>query len=387
MKKILICLSDFRQGGIPRCLQTLLMYIDSNKYQIDLLCLSKDGPYNGKMPNCKTLSNDYIISQLMVHTKKISTANFIKNIPALLLKIVGKLSYKLLEKDILSIRLRSFGKKLNPYDCAIAYAEGFPAVIVENVKSDNKLLWIHNDYAFEGARSGTQFTNFDCFNKICCVSKATQNSLVSRYPQYKEKTITIHNLINIDYILNQANIPLRDHLFDSSSNFVIISIGRICAQKRFYEIPHIANLLKQNNIKFKWYIIGNGQESEVKLVIDNITKYNVEKDVILLGERDNPYNYLKHSNLFVLTSLYESYPTVINEARVLGVPIVTVNIPSAYEMLTDNEAIITPLGNIAEAIQELYHNKRQYNSLKSATFDNKNAEILKSFYQLINNEF
>lgn len=70
MKKILICLSDFRQGGIPRCLQTLLMNIDTNKYQIDLLCLSKDGPYNGKMPNCNILSNDYIISQLMVHTKK-----------------------------------------------------------------------------------------------------------------------------------------------------------------------------------------------------------------------------------------------------------------------------------------------------------------------------
>lgn len=299
-----------------------------------------------------------------------------------MLKIVGKLSYKLLKKDILSIRLCSFGKKLNAYDCAIAYAEGFPALIVENVKSDNKLLWIHNDYAFGGARGGAQITNFECFNKICCVSKATQNSLLSRYPQYKEKTITLHNLINIDYILNQANIPLTDHLFDSSY-FVIISIGRICAQKRFYEIPHIANLLKQNNIKFKWYIIGNGQESEVKLVVDNITKYNVENEIILLGERDNPYNYLKHSNLFVLTSLYESYPTVINEARVLGIPIVSVDIPPIFEMLNENEAVITSLENIADAILKLYYNKKLYYSLKSVPFENKNADILNSFYQLI----
>lgn len=139
-------------------------------------------------------------------------------------------------------------------------------------------------------------------------------------------------------------------------------------------------------MQFKWYIIGNGPKEEVQLVIDNITKYNVENEVILLGERDNPYNYLKHSDLFVLTSLYESYPTVINEARVLGVPIVSVNIPPAYEMLNDHEAIITPLENIASAIQELYHNKGLYNSLKSVPFNNKNAEILNAFYQLIDNE-
>lgn len=386
MKRVLICISDFRQGGIPRCLQTLLMNIDTNKYQIDLLCLSKDGPYNGKMPNCNILPSDYIVSQLMVHTKKISITNFLQNIPALLLKIARKLFYKLSQKDILTIRLRSLGKKLNPYDCTIAYAEGFPALIVENVKSENKLLWIHNDYAFDGARGGSTLTNFDCFNKICCVSKATQNSLISIYPQYREKTITIHNLINIDYIINQANTPLTDHLFETSSNFIIISIGRICAQKQFHTIPRIAKSLKQNNLEFKWYIIGNGQESEKKLVLDKIAKYNVENEVILLGERDNPYNYLKHSNLFVLTSLYESYPTVINEARVLGIPIVSVNIPPVYEMLNENEAIITPLENIAEAIQELYHNKRLYNSLKSAPFNNKNANILTSFYKLIDNE-
>lgn len=384
MKHILICISDFRQGGIPRCLQTLLMNIDTTRYQIDLLCLDKRGTYNGKMPNCNILPNDYIISQLMVHTKKITHKNLIHYLPAIFFKIIRILLLRITQKDLLTYRLQAIANKLQEYDCAIAYAEGFPAQIIEKVKSTNKLCWIHNDYAFDGAREGAKITNFDCFNKICCVSLATQNSFLNIYPQYKHKVTTIHNLTNIEHIKTLAQKRIFDNQFNTSS-FTIISIGRVCAQKRFDVIPKIASNIK-NNMQFKWYIIGNGPKEEVQLVIDNITKYNVEKEVILLGERDNPYNYLKHSDLFVLTSLYESYPTVINEARVLGVPIVSINIPPVYEMLNDHEAIITPLENIASAIQELYHNKGLYNSLKSVPFNNKNAEILNAFYNLIDNE-
>lgn len=382
MKRILICISDYRQGGIPRCLQTLLMNIDTSKCSIDLLCLSKDGPYNGQMPNCNILDNDYIISQLMVHTKKITLKKFVKYLVSIGLKICRTLINKITKSDLLINRLHHVGKNIGTYDCAIAYAEGFPSIVIESVKSENKLLWIHNDYAFDGARGASSITNFDCFNKICCVSKATQESFVNRYPNLLNKTITIYNLVNVDFIVNKSLEINNDKFFDTSL-FTIISIGRVCAQKRFNIIPEIAKQIKDNGILFKWYIIGGGPIEEVGLVKQMINKYAVENEVIMIGERYNPYHYLRKSDLFVLTSLYESYPTVINEARILGVPIVTVDIKPALEMLGKDEAEIVPVEKIADAIIGLYNNPHRYNILKTTKFKNHNEQILNYFYQLV----
>ena len=68
------------------------------------------------------------------------------------------------------------------------------------------------------------------------------------------------------------------------------------------------------------------------------------------GPRDNPYKYLARARVFVMTSNYESYPTVINEALILNVPVVSNDIPSAYEMLTPGNGLITDVEHMADAI-------------------------------------
>ena len=67
------------------------------------------------------------------------------------------------------------------------------------------------------------------------------------------------------------------------------------------------------------------------------------------GPRDNPYKYLAKASVFVLTSNYESYPTVINEVLILNVPVVSNDIPSAHEMLTPGNGLITDVEHMADA--------------------------------------
>lgn len=111
MKRVLICLSDFRQGGIPRCLQTLLMNINTSRYDVDVICLSQKGPYKGKIPNCRVLKEDYVISNLLVHTSKINKHNFIRFLPSILLKLLRYIGIKLFSADLLVIRLGKLAKK------------------------------------------------------------------------------------------------------------------------------------------------------------------------------------------------------------------------------------------------------------------------------------
>ena len=73
MNKILFIIRDFRQGGIPRCLQSLLSYLDRDDYCIDLLCLHQDGPYKNAMPNCQILKQDPALYRLLAFTKDVTT--------------------------------------------------------------------------------------------------------------------------------------------------------------------------------------------------------------------------------------------------------------------------------------------------------------------------
>ena len=102
----------------------------------------------------------------------------------------------------------------------------------------------------------------------------------------------------------------------------------------------------------KWFIIGDGPEVERACVEQEIKKYGVEDTVILLGNKPNPFSYLSKADLFVLTSVYESYPTVINEAKVLNIPIMANDIPPAHEMLQTDEAIIVDIKGMATRIAE-----------------------------------
>ncbi len=388
MKRVLFCLSDFRQGGIPRCLQSLLEQLDTTKVKADVLCLYQDGPYKGNLKNCTVLPEDYIVSRLMVHTKKITLGNFLRHIPAIILKCFRAIINKLFNKDLLTIKLHRIAKKYKAYDVAIAYAEGFPAQVVENIVCRRKLVWIHNDYSWDCAKGGASQTSFSVFDKVVCVSEATRQSWVACYPQYSEKTTTLYNIINANHIIEKSEQVLNDPYF-STELPVIISLGRVCYQKQFDAIPKIASELKDSGIKFRWYIIGSGQQAEVALVKKNIKEHNVEDCVILLGARDNPYPYIKHSNVFVLTSRYESYPTVINEATVLRVPIVANDIPCVREMLHDEHGMIADLPHIADAIANTLSGNSSKNFLLKQSLSNSdshNKTVMNDFYALLDQD-
>ncbi len=389
MKKILVCIQDFKQGGIPRCLQSLLCYYDTSRYDIDVFCLSHEGDYRDQMPNCTILTEDKIVKNLMVFTKRLSAWQRIFHLYAIFLKTLRSVMLKLTKKDILFFRLATIGKQLSKkknYDVAIAYAEGFPTKLVESMNVRRKLVWIHNDYAFDGARSSGIFTDFSKFDKICCVSKATYQSFCSFFPQYADKTTVLYNLINYDYITRLSRENIDDVRFSAAeSDKRIVSIGRVCAQKNFQVIPEIYNKLARVMDGVKWFILGDGPDGEKQLLINEIERLHLSGKVILLGNKPNPYSYLAKADLFVLTSVYESYPTVINEAKALGIPIVAHDIPCVHEMMTGHDGVATSLVNMHNAIisQLLTKSNEETADRRTHEFWESNKRVLQGFYTLL----
>lgn len=383
-KRILFCIRDFNHGGIPRCLQQLLYFIDTERYEVDLFCGDQRGPYKDMLANCKIRKSNYLILLCLMNYRKEEGVTWLFTV---MIKAIRHLFLKF-RVDILELLLTHEAHKYQDYDMAVAYAEGFAADFIERVNCKNRVLWIHNDYSWECARGTEKDNDLLPYRRIVCVSKHAAEIFAGLHPLVANRVCHLHNVIDEERVKEQSLEENFLHSLFDHSHFTIISIGRVSYQKNFESIPQIARELKQRGVEFRWYIIGSGSDYESGIVDSEIKKYDVEDIVIRLGAIDNPYPYIAKSDLYVLSSRYETYPTVINEAKILGLPIVSTNFNGVTEIMDERYGVITNVENLHNEIYRVYSEQERYNSFKMNLegFKLNNSALLKEFYGYINCE-
>jgi len=94
--------------------------------------------------------------------------------------------------------------------------------------------------------------------------------------------------------------------------------------------------LKEIGLKVKLLIIGEGED---RLILEQqINRLGLDSWVLLLGFQEDPYPYIAHSDLFVLSSRWEDPGHAIIEAAALNIPIVTTDCPSGPSDLVEQGA-------------------------------------------------
>ena len=94
----------------------------------------------------------------------------------------------------------------------------------------------------------------------------------------------------------------------------MLGVGRLTAQKAFdVLIEAFAQVRKSQPARL--LILGEGEERPMLEAL--IRQLGLEQDVDLPGFVSNPYPYMAHAALFVLSSRWEGLPTVLVEAMSL----------------------------------------------------------------------
>ena len=383
-KNILFFITSYGIGGTNRSLQNLLNKIDVNKYDIYLYVLSKRGDYEDKFLNCKVLANNYIIDLIISHLSDLH--GFVK-----ILSSVFKILCKLTKYRFLDWLYKNECKKLNKrlsYEAVVAYSEGVCTKFVSFFEHPNKIAWIHCDYAsyFQLNHGINELSIYNSYKHIVCVSDYTRSSFVSIYPSLNERTISIWNILDID-MMKELSGESQDVSFNKEV-FNIVSIGRLNPVKRLSIIPQIAFQLKKYNLDFNWYIIGPipSDKSEYYKLIQDIETFKLQNCVRYIGERSNPYNYIKNANLLVNTSISEACPYVINEAKILHTPVICTDFGSAPEFIEQGKnGFYVPVDSIQRKIIDLIKDKLLYNKMKNSlsNFEYDNSYLLNKIYELL----
>ncbi|MBI1694383.1 glycosyltransferase [Lactobacillus crispatus] len=346
MKKILMVAQTLGGGGTEVALVELINHLDTKKYEITLLLMDKDTSFIDRIKRkikIKYLKFDdmfwhNLVSMNTMVGKAIKKANINSS-----LKI-----YDIALKHIYS---SVFNKK---YDLAIdfyGYGSFTTAIVADKVNASKKVTWLH-DAKMSWIKNVEEY--FDKYNKIFCVSKSVKVSFDKLYPQIDNKSEVFYNLIDKTNIIRKST-EFVPHNF-KKNKFNIVSVGRLTEQKGFDIALESAKILKNRGLNFQWFVVGEGRDR--KKLEKKMRKLNLNNFFFFLGQKANPYPYIKNGNVFVLPSRHEGYGLAVLEARILKKPVIVSNIPVYKEQIINNKnGLISELNaeDLSNKIMKLYY--------------------------------
>lgn len=155
----------------------------------------------------------------------------------------------------------------------------------------------------------------------------------------------IRNPVITRDIAARALEPLDHPWFQPGQAPVILGMGRMTRQKDF---PTLLRAFAKVRAEQAAHLVILGEGRDRQKLLDLAESLGIGGDVALPGFMSNPYPWLAHASLFVLSSAWEGSPNALTEALALGTPVVSTLCPSGPdEILADGRyGPLVPVGDV-----------------------------------------
>ena len=136
-----------------------------------------------------------------------------------------------------------------------------------------------------------------------------------------KKIRTIHNAVDINGYRKLADDPEEKHRPLFGNGFVFINMGRLVYQKGQWHLLRAFSEVLKKCRDTRLVILG---KDGLHRQLEELTKeLQIEDSVYFLGIVDNVFPYLRKSDCFVLSSLFEGCPLALIEALSQNLPIIS----------------------------------------------------------------
>lgn len=188
-------------------------------------------------------------------------------------------------------------------------------------------------------------------DRVVAVSQGVADDLAAVLGLARDRIAVIYNPVVTAGLLQRSREPLRHRWFSAKDGPpVVLAVGRLGAEKDFATlIRAFAKLRAQRDARL--VILGEGElRDELSRLVHRL---GLHEDVELPGFAANPFAFMRHASLFVLSSRTEGLPGVLIEAMACGAPVVSTECPSGPAEILENGkwGTLVPVGNV-EALAE-----------------------------------
>lgn len=391
MRKILFVIPSMRIGGAEKSLVNLLNLIDLNKYDVNLLMFKPEGDFLQQIPSgIHILKTDPSLFYAYKCDKNVFSCK--TGIRSEILRIFSTGVCKILYGNCArQKRWTKFYKTLLPkldseYDVAIGYLEGDASYyVIDKVNAKRKILWVHSNFEnIKKNEDAAAYKEYFCkADRVVSISDKCVQVLQDNYPDMRNKFVFLPNLTSSVVLKNTAKAAIDEKFLKDIFN--IVSVGRLTEAKGFDMAIDALKILKDHKVPVHWWIIGDG---ELRKCLEKQAKDNsVEEYLTFLRFKANPYPYMNKADLIVQTSRWEGKSVVLDEAKILGKPILATDYATVKDQVENGkEGVIVEMDaeSIAREIEHLVEDESVLNGIRNylmARNYGNQSEIVK-YYKL-----
>lgn len=325
------------QGGVQTYIEQIYHNIDEERFEIEIACPEEQ----------KSLIKFAIDNNIKYHPIKL------------------KWQISLLSDFIGVFRVIKLVKKVKPN---IIHAHSSKAGFVTRLASlffKPSVLYTPHAYAFLG-HSGIKrwlFLNIEklvrpCTDTILATSKSEYTRSIKEVKLPSSK---------VQIFLNSIDIPEFTRINKTEpTKSIITTVGRLVHQKNPMMFLEVCKNTHNTHPNTHFQIIGAGFEDKLKTEIDCYIKENNMGDYITIFNwmsRQELIEKIRKTDVFVMTSNFESFGYVAAEAQAIEIPAVCTNVDGLNEIVADKETgflvKVDDVKGMAEKIIWLLENKEK----------------------------
>lgn len=344
MQKIKLLYISQATGGVQRHIISLLEKIDRDKFEITVICPPKD------LIKGVCLDKESFVEEL----KRIG----IRAYPISMCREIKPVS------DLLAFFKIYFFIKKEKFDIVHTHSSkaGFLGRIAARMAQASVIIHTPHSPPFDRPPSMLfqkilyifleKFAGLFC-DKIITVCNGERDLVVKLHVVPLHKVEVIKNAIDLSLYDIKFNTAAKKIELDiEQKDKVVVLVGRMASQKAPFDFIKAAVCVKKDFAEVKFLLLGDGP------LLKELSDYVIEKGysdfIKILGWRNDTMEIISISDIFVLSSLWESLPYSLLDAMAFRKPIVTTDTLGPREYVEEGyNGFVVPRGKpifLGEAI-------------------------------------
>lgn len=183
-------------------------------------------------------------------------------------------------------------------------------------------------------------------NRVLAVSEGVANDLAQLSGIQRKDIHVVINSILPPSFEKQERAILTHPWFTEHIHPVIVGMGRLSIQKDFKTL--IRSVAKANEIRpIHLAIFGEGEQRSDLAAL--AAELGIEDKLWMPGYVEDPFSYITQADIFILSSIWEGFPSVLVEAMACGTSVLSTDCPAGpREILADGKyGKLVPVGDVA----------------------------------------
>ena len=379
MMKILFKSGSTMMGGLEKVqIEYINFLVKQEKYQIKIVIENDNGKDNAL---------EKYINSNVTYLKNYNYILEIKNLRENRKKSLwSRIKYNLAitkEKKYADNKFLQIYKEYKP-DIVIDFDSSLTKII-DKLNSSKNLVWIHSsikNWKKKKSKIDRFVDRISKYSKIICICKEMKEDLIKLKSSLRNKVDFLYNPIDFDRIKKLSNEDFSEEDKKLLKDKFLLSIARLdCVPKDFETLFKAYEIAKKDGYDGKLYIIGDGPDKDK---VEKLKEANLYKeDILLLGRKENPYNWIKKADKLILSSRYEGFAIVLLEGLCLGKNVIASDCKTGpNEILANNRGLLFKVGDYSTLAKYIISEKN-IEELEFSLEEFERNKIFKKFLKIL----